>query len=285
MESLAGKLGEDARNLIASREDLMKAAADQNKIDIKAIEAREKVISQLTAAESALKAALKVFSGGLEKLRAAQAADIQTADNILAKLKGVGTEWNVVTRKKEARIRHTYAGVTAEGPPILTYPTGPIKSLIKFTEALSLPAIVVGSFDAVKQDGDLYYVEPADHFAFRIAGQLWHGNIGSIYTDDKNPEKIKDCKFARSCLKQGSCDYYHDPLHFCGSRDHRNFIASSWLYSPPTQYKNKPRARKFGSRDHLDLDIVGLHADEITRMRDQAMHDMLCAMLLQHTSS
>ncbi len=107
-------------------------------------------------------------------------------------------------------------------------------SRIKFTEALYLDAIRVPTFNYVKQDGELYYVSTADHFAVKIAGKLLHGNIGMIYTDEKIPEKIKDCKFAESCVKRDNCDYYHDPLKFGGSKDHRNFIASSWLYVPPT---------------------------------------------------
>lgn len=162
--------------------------------------------------------------------------------------------------------------------------TVPQYSSIKFTEALSLPAIRVPTFEYVKQDGELYYVESSDHFAFILAGKLLHGNIGVIYTEEKNPEKIKDCKFAASCMKQDKCDYYHDPVKFKGSHDHRNFIASSWLYAPPnSQYKSRPRSRRFGSREYLDTDIVGLQEEEISRFYDQTMHDLLCSLLLSHS--
>jgi hypothetical protein len=152
---------------------------------------------------------------------------------------------------------------------------------IKITNALGVMAIQVSTFDSVKQDGNLYYVEPADHFAIRIYDQLLHGNIGTIYTDAKNPEKIKDCKYASGCMKRDRCDYYHDPSTFANSNDRRNFIASSWLYTPPnSQYKNKSRSRRFGSLEHLDTDIVSLSDDEITRYRDQAMHDLLCVLVI-----
>jgi hypothetical protein len=157
---------------------------------------------------------------------------------------------------------------------------------IKFTEALSLPAIKVPSFEYVKSDGELYYVESADHFAFKLAGKLLHGNIGNIYTDEKNPEKIKNCKFAASCMKRDHCDYYHDPLTFAGSKDYRNFIASSFVYSPPnSEYKNRTRGRRFGSREHLDTDIVGLNEEEISRFCDQTVHDILCSLLLNNMYS
>lgn len=159
-------------------------------------------------------------------------------------------------------------------------------SRIKFTEALSLPAVKVPTFDYVRSDGELYYVECADHFAFRLGGKLLHGNIGVVYTEEKNPEKIKDCRFASSCMKQDRCDYYHDPFKFPGSRDHRNFIASSFLYSPPnSEYKNRLRSRRFGSREHLDKDIVGLSEEEISRFHDQCMHDLLCSLLLSFSYS
>jgi hypothetical protein len=155
-------------------------------------------------------------------------------------------------------------------------------SKIKFTEALSLRAIRVSTFDYVCQDGELYYVETADHFAMKICGQMFHGNIGTIYTDDKDPKKIKDCKFASGCAKHNNCNYYHDPVRFPGSRDHRNYIANSFLYSPPNgQYgSSRFRSRRFGSREYLDVDIVRLGSEEIDRFYSQTMHDLLCAMLL-----
>ncbi len=159
-------------------------------------------------------------------------------------------------------------------------------SHVKFTEALALPAIRVASFDFVKQNGELYYVECTDHFAFRLSGKLFHGNIGNIYTDEKAPTKIKNCKFANQCIKRDKCDYYHDPLRFAGSTDRRNFIASSWLYSPPnSQFKNKFCSRRFGSREHLDMDIMDVQDEETSRFYDQTMHDILCSMLLKHYNS
>lgn len=152
---------------------------------------------------------------------------------------------------------------------------------VKFTEALALEATKVLTFDQVRSDGKLYYVESADHLAFRLEGMLLHGNIGVIYTEHCTPEKIRSCRFADDCIKKNRCDYYHDPSKFPGSRDHRNFVASSWLYAPPgSQYQQHTKSRRFGSRNNLDTDIVQLTEEEITRYYDQTMHDMLCCMLL-----
>ena len=188
------------------------------------------------------------------------------------------SEWTTVVRGRSK--------LAKKPKPIEDTPAQPQEvaksNSVNFTEALSLNAINVALFSDVKQDGNLYYVTSADHFAFKINGFMFHGNIGMIYTDEKNPGKIKDCRFASMCSKQDKCEYYHDPLSFPGSRDHRNFIASSWLYAPPdSQYKNKMRSRRFGSREHLDMDIVQLTQEEVSRFYDQSMHDFLCAMLLK----
>lgn len=160
-------------------------------------------------------------------------------------------------------------------------PIQQIQTTIKFTENLSLNAISVNSWDDVP-DVQLYYVKKADHFAVRINGHLLHGNIGLIYTEEKSPEKIKDCKFASNCMKQDNCDYYHDPLIFPNSNDVRNYIAGSYLYAPPdSHYKNRPRSRRFGSKKYLDVDYAALQEEEASRFCDQAMQDLLCSLLLK----
>jgi len=171
-------------------------------------------------------------------------------------------------------LANTYSGT------LTVQQSGAKLSKIKITEALFLDAIRVPSFASVKQDGELYYIDIIDHFAIILGGQLFHGNIGIIYTEEKNPEKIKDCKFASNCVKQDKCDYYHDPIKFSGSIDHRNYIASSFLYAAPAYYRTHPRGRRYGSREHLDTDIMNLQEEEISRFNDQTMHDILCALVL-----
>ena len=135
---------------------------------------------------------------------------------------------------------------------------------VKINDQLFINAIKIKSFDQVKQDGNLYYIDSTDHFAFKINGQLFHGNIGQILME-KNPTKIKNCKF-EICAKKTNCDYYHNPLRYIGSKDHRNFISNGTFFS---------------SRDTLKIDIECLSSEEIERFRDLTMHNLLCALLMR----
>ena len=300
---ITAKVTADLNELFNSNQHLIDST-DGDSINVKAFGSRESLIGQLSSFLKALPDMILRVENILNKTNETHARDLAAMDNLLNKrtktapVEEKDTSWTVVTRKKETtktqKNSKSYAAVTTFPKPsfpvvVKTHPTSaqltpPVEitySRIKFTEALSLRAIRVPTFDWVKQDGELYYVESSDHFAFKLCGKILHGNIGVIYTEEKNPEKIKDCKFASSCMKLDNCDYYHDPVKFPGSKDHRNFIASSWLYAPPnSQYKNRPRSRRFGSRDHLDTDIVGLQEEEISRFQDQTMHDLLCSLLL-----
>lgn len=305
---IAAKISSDISNLINTNLYLIEGFSTES-INVKDFEARENLINQLSKLSSVLPELCKKVDAVLTKTKDIHGRELSAMDSLLNKVKKKDPEessWRTVVRKRNKfdndRSQKTQSVSTLQPlhnisstqkaqlipnvnenemkdqPENVTQVT---KSRIKFTEALSLPAIKVPTFDYVKSDGELYYVECADHFAFKLAGQLMHGNIGVIYTEEKNPEKIKDCKFAANCMKQDKCDYYHDPVEFPGSKDHRNFIASSWLYAPPnSQFKNRSRSRRFGSRDHLDTDIVGLQSEEITRFNDQTVHDVLCALLL-----
>jgi hypothetical protein len=209
----------------------------------------------------------------IEAATAARAAHVRDVQTVTTALATAGLVTTSPKRKKEQRSR---VGCT----PTTTLSLPPQHSRIKFSDALSLSAVRVASFDLVKQDGDLYYIESAEQFAVRICGHLLHGNIGTIFIEDRSPEKIKDCKYSADC--DSSCSYYHDPTRFPGSRDCRNYIANSWLYVPPgNHHKARTGSRRFGSRDRLDLDIVGLQAEEISRFHDQTMHDLLCSLLLR----
>jgi hypothetical protein len=156
---------------------------------------------------------------------------------------------------------------------------------IKITDAHSINAITVPSFDYVQQDGNLYFVIEAEHFAFKIAGKLFHGNIGDIYTDAfVTPSKIKNCKYIGRCDKGSYCNYYHNPRMFPGSKDYRNFISTSFLYIPAgiNTRPNVKNMRRFGSRANIDLDIFSLQPEEIERFHDQVTHDLLCAFVIDN---
>lgn len=176
--------------------------------------------------------------------------------------------WNVVSRSKNK----TVAAVSNEQG----------MSKIPITSEYYLYAKVVKEFSDLHDmvEGRLYYVENADHFALMISGMFVHGNIGKIYTNEKDPMRIKNCRYSGRCISD-KCDYYHNPMFTSGCRDHRNYIASSWLYAPPVYpYKNKRRARRFGDRDNIDVDLPALSSEESERFLDQTMHDILCCLLL-----
>ncbi len=155
-----------------------------------------------------------------------------------------------------------------------------------------LDAVKVATMDDVKSDGYLYYVDSNEHFAFKINGNLMHGNIGKIYTqNEKTPTRIHECKFVPKLSHpngpyisgKNDCSYYHDPAVYPGSRDVRNFIASSFLYaSANSPYYNKARSRRFGNIESLDIDYNTIDRANANRFIDQAMNDFLSALLLKN---
>lgn len=273
-------------DLIQRNQRLINITTDDS-INVKAFAAREALITQLSNIASVLPELLTLVKTNLDIAKKTHSIELSCMNQLLGTAQSSGTTWaNVAARDKTSEQKlvhsHVYTGPIQSG----SIQTTSVPSNIKFTDALSLPALRVPTFDYVKSDGRLYYIDCADHFAFRLNGHLLHGNIGIVYTEEKNPEKIKNCRFNNDCMKQDRCDYYHDPLKFPGCRDRRNFIASSWLYSPAdSPFKNRSRSRRFGSRNNLDTDIVSLQPEEIARFNDQAMHDILCSLLLYHTSN
>jgi hypothetical protein len=277
--NLFNRINNEVESFFVKNKTVINNANVEN-INIKAFEMRDELIKQLEVCAKSIPLLLGKISAELDRAKATHSAEMTTLKEFIAKNK----------KAREARTGNptaeykSYAGAASQ-PAV--QPRAPQPKLeakytkVKLTEALSLSAVNVPSFDAVKQDGDLYYVEPANHFAIKICGALLHGNIGTIYTDEKNPTKIKDCKFTRSCVKKDKCDYYHDPMKFDASKDYRNFIASSFLYSPPNlQFKSHFLSRKFGSRDNLDVDMSNLADEDVEKFYDQTMHELLCSLLL-----
>lgn len=269
----------EINKFLSSNNKLLNAATDDT-INIKIVEAREVFITHLTTIIETLSPVITQMNNVLEQAKENHAKDLSLMGALMNKIKKKkeSDEWQPA-RKTNKSQRVIKSAIVPADPPRPTTASGTIK--VNFTAALYLTALKVPTFDYVKPNGELYYVDTANHFAIVIAGHMFHGNIGTIYTDEKNPEKIKDCKFADLCVKRNNCDYYHDPIKFSGSKDYRNFIASSWLYSQPGgTFKNKPKSRRFGSRQYLDIDIVGLQSEEISRFHDQTMHDILCSLLI-----
>jgi len=153
---------------------------------------------------------------------------------------------------------------------------------IYFNADVYLDAIVVDSIQSVIDRGVLYYITPIDHFAMVINSEIFHGNIGKIYNNQKNPMRVKACKFEQNCNRIETCTYYHDPLIFPGRKEIRNYAANSWTYiEPDATLRDPTRIRRFGSRDNLSTDLAGITKEEIDRFNDQMFHDMLCMLVLR----
>jgi hypothetical protein len=159
----------------------------------------------------------------------------------------------------------------------------------------------------------------ACRFILRFAGILLCGNIGIVYNYESSPQKIHDCELHQEC-NISTCHYYHDPLHYPGSMDIRNFVAASWIYAPGAapsarlpdapstdddprfiatiskDYSIRQRGtrtrtftsrgakkvRKFSSRDHLDSDILTVSSSDLAFYNEQLMHDILCGILMNY---
>jgi hypothetical protein len=251
-------------------------------INPRALDQRQSLLSQLNTMIEVLNSGvvrLKSMSAMVSKV---QAEEIAALDSILGRVRKPkplevksNPDWKLVQKKRVTDI------IKTERTPIkmpLQLPGS--QQRIKITNEISLNAIPVNSFGDVMSDGSLYYVTPASHFAVSINGMLLHGNIGIIYTNAEVPVKIKECRFTDGCIRMSTCSYYHDPTLFPGSKDHRNFIASSFMYNGPHTYRNRA-ARHFGSLDNLDSDILSLSDEEKNRTLDQAMHDLLCALVIK----
>lgn len=148
---------------------------------------------------------------------------------------------------------------------------------VQIVDNIYVMAHQITDLNGVRDDGTLYYLPAKDVFAIRFCGYVLRGNIGEIFINALTPTKIKKCKYDKNCSRV-KCDYYHDPISYPGSRDHRNFIASSWLYTPMSRSRNDGSSlhRVFGSRSTLSSDIFGLTKESVETFGDQLMHDLLC---------
>ena len=269
---------------------------DSININLKDIENRSKILNELTLFKRKLDDFADKMTKKIKELKKMHDEEIIKVNNFLASLHYPNSEngtdvsisnvvissnsvadvdeWKKVTNKRAAYI-HKERMSEMENKTN----THDIQS-INIENNLFLDAIKVKSFSDVKSDGNLYYIEDSNHFAIKIAGYMLHGNIGVIYTNGRDPEKIKNCKFGNGCIKP-NCNYYHNPLLYEGSRDVRNFIANSWLYAPPNSpFRYKKKSRRYGCKGMLDIDLSNLSSEEAERFIDQCVHDLLCSLLI-----
>lgn len=235
---------------------------DENIVNLNKLEIRDSILGGLKKARGKLSKLISSLDNRIDSLETIHRNQLGRLKNALGETSRPETPWKVIAKGKERAI-------TLEKVPI--------------TEHLFLPAIVVSHWKELKsmRDGVLYYVSSADNFAIKINGSLYYGNIGNIITNESNPTKIKDCKFGKECSKD-KCNYYHDPMLSLDGSDRRNYVASSWVYSPPDdKARNKKKMRKFGSLNNLEIDMQLLKKDDINRFNSQTMHDLLCSLLIK----
>jgi hypothetical protein len=156
---------------------------------------------------------------------------------------------------------------------------------IQITNEISIPAISVLNFDNVQNDGNMYYIPRANHFAQYINNKLYHGNVGIIYNNEKFPIKIKNCQYHSFDYnpKLGKCNYYHDPILYPESNDVRNYVSNSWKFMKSNDNKSEIKNNKdntFGSINSIEEDIRDISTDDISRFNDMTFHNILYSMVI-----
>lgn len=190
-------------------------------------------------------------------------------------------EWILVERKKKPKAVQLQEQLCkprlAERRPLPVALPGETKDQVMITPGISVAALRVGSFTEVMQDGELYYVEPADHFAVNIMGHIIHGNIGTVYIHERAPVRVKDCGARAACVGR-RCSYYHDPEKFPGSKDRRNFFANEFPKGTGKAYTRGSHI--YGSLPDLHLELMQPRESDLTRVRNHIMHNFLYSLLL-----
>lgn len=235
-------------------------------IDTEIYNRRDQLIELLTNTQTILQTAMDTLNTNIETVKTRHSRDQNIMNSLLNRnFIMPAQEWTVMG-KNSKKVQHV------------------TKKEIHIVENLSLEAICVKDFNAVVIPGELYHVESVNQFAMIISGHLFYGWIGKIYIDERQPEKVRECKYS-TCNKLDTCEYYHSPMIHTGSRDHRNFIASGWMYTTPDSvYKNRQRSRRIGCIDNLVVDMENVQDGECDRFYDQMMHDILVALLLKKYS-
>jgi hypothetical protein len=147
---------------------------------------------------------------------------------------------------------------------------------INISPTIQIDAIVVDRFELVRQDGYIYYVSNWDHFAFRLNGYMFHGNVGNIYDRSSEATRTSDCRY-EECKYRPTCAYYHDPAKYEGSTERRNYVNSTLMYTPASSARGKHM--HFGSLTNLDADVKSIDVSTANILRDHSVHNLLCAMI------
>lgn len=138
---------------------------------------------------------------------------------------------------------------------------------------LGVRSVVVKNIRDVKPDSSIYFIESMNKFSFILGGELFLGNMGDIYTNEKFPKKIRNCNHGHSCPNKSTCPYYH-----AGSKDVRNFVSGSFSY---TTNPANTGCKHFGSRSRMQHDLEVFPIDELGRHSDQLVHDVISTLILR----
>lgn len=147
---------------------------------------------------------------------------------------------------------------------------------IAVTKSIAVNVITVPAREYVKNDGNLYYVTPYDHFAVMIGGVFFHSGMGVI---SHEVTKTVECNMGANCQratqKYNKCTYYHNPFK-TGIRDTRNFTMVNYRYMP----RDSPINRRIGSIDQLTEDLMKISLPEAERFIEQTAQDIIISIIL-----
>lgn len=220
---------------------------------------------------------LRVIADELDKVRAMVGTALQNVSD--ADRQETSAMSSLLQGKKRQKKHSRQISV---GVPRLTF-----DPIINITPSLAIPVVKTTSLDGVKDDGRLYYVTTLGQFSVKLAGVVFRGNIGNIFTDSLEHTKVRDCKYASTCIKGSTCDFYHDPVLTYGSTDARNYLSNSFSYIGPEHRHNRFIGVKIGSLQNLDSDMISISSEDARKYQDMAMHMLLVAILIgryQNTS-
>jgi hypothetical protein len=246
---------------------------------------------------SAALACIRQLSGIVHNLRTLDKKAALVSAGALSKLKtalhALTKEVKILGRRVSRMEALGSLYVKAPGPPQMEVP---------LSEGVGLKALVLAGRPSPEQlaaipPGELFYIPDWDQFAVRIGSCVLRANIGQILSNcargarriegpntacSAQRAQTRECR-KRVCQKvaavRNNCHFYHDPALYEGSLDTRNYTADSWVYCGPCE-PTRYGCRSVGTIEHLGTDVGLIGAEDARRFRDQASHDLLCALVL-----
>lgn len=177
--------------------------------------------------------------------------------------------------------------------PVVVGATGRRLPAVVLPDAVIAPADVA----AAVKTSDLYYVPAWGHFAFRVGGRLFHGNVGEVKpavagggSDVSNASdtgdsdnggsgtayRTVDCRFPvcrqRAAESRRACAFYHDPALHPGSQEVRD-------YSDAPSRIGASALKVNGVEPAVPPPLTAKQRLELALRADAVAHDVLVALL------